>query len=59
MTYMKVKASDQAKEQVKTSTDSISTSSTTLTYKGQSDGGASKFTYTDANDREYVFEFNL
>jgi len=59
MTYMKVKASGQAQKKEQVETDSISTSSATLTYTGQSDAGASKFTYMDANKKTYAFDFGL
>lgn len=59
MTYMKVTASDKVKETAETTTNKISTSTTSLVYNGQSDCGCSQFSYTDANDKTYNFEFNL
>lgn len=60
-TYIQLKA-NHSEEEVKplADVDTISTSRASLKYTGQSDAGASMFTYTTAaNKKSYDFEFNL
>ena len=59
MTFMKVKASSIKADLEHADEKQISTSKTHLTYVGQSEAGASEFSYSDAAGKEYQFEFNL
>jgi hypothetical protein len=59
MTFMKLKINSAIHEEEDTKTDTITSSTASLKYTGLSDTGASKFTYTDANQASYDFEFNL
>ena len=60
-TYLKLTAKDSAevKEEPNADTDTITTSKASLKYNGQSETGASTFSYTDEAKNTYDFEFNL
>lgn len=61
MTFMKVKSKAEAatKETTVENDNTISTSTSSLQYKGQSDAGAAMFSFTGADGQSHDFEFNL
>lgn len=61
MTFMKVTASSTEEQEipVATDTDKIETSNASLSFTGQDENGASKFTYATVDGQSYDFAFNL